>query len=210
MHCAIFFRRFFRHCQLSRHGVADHKKLRSIPTEGLPEIYSTLIDGFIEKITFLTEKIKESKQFIENSVKEDEDIRNLITIPGLSFFSAALVKSEIIDISRFATFNRLCSYAGLAPRISQSANKSKNGPLSKNRRKMLQWILLEVAIHFIKGVPGKRKKYDSIVKRKGGNTAKVALARDLLKIIYYVLKEKREYYTYTIRPKVADVALYGV
>lgn len=186
-----------------------YKRLKAIVIEGLPDIYSVVIKGYVERIVFLTEKIKDSKKFIEDSVKEDEDIRNLVTIPGLSFFSAALIKSEIIDISRFASFNRLCSYAGLAPRVNQSANKSIHGPLSKNRRKMLQWILLEVVIHFIKGVPGRRKKYDLIVKRKGGNTAKVALARDFLKIIYCVLKEKRAYFENTIRP-VAGVALNGV
>lgn len=186
-----------------------YKRLDAIETEGLPEIYSTIIKGGIEKISFFTVKIREMKKFIEESVKEDEDIMNLVTIPGLAFFSAALVKSEIINISRFASFNRLCSYAGLAPRVSQSANKSQNGPLSKNRRKMLQWILLEVVIHFIKAIPDKRKKYDLITKRKGSNTAKVAVARDLLKVIYCVLKEKRKYYSNIIRP-VAGVALHGV
>lgn len=33
-----------------------------------------------------------------------------------------------------------------------------------------------------------------IQKRKGHNTAKVALARDMLKVIYHVLKEKRDFY----------------
>lgn len=116
------------------------------------------------------------------------------SIPGLDYFSASLVSSEIININRFASFNRLCAYAGLAPRVSQSANKTVFGPLNINRRKNLQWILLEVVLHFIKAIPDKKIKFETLVKKKGFNTAKVMLARDMLKVIYHVLKEKRVFY----------------
>ena len=42
--------------------------------------------------------------------------------------------------------------------------------------------------------PRLERKYQAIKKRKGSNTAKVAVARDILKIIYHILKEKRPYY----------------
>ncbi|MCK4917727.1 MAG: IS110 family transposase [Candidatus Omnitrophica bacterium] len=118
----------------------------------------------------------------------------MISIPGLSFFSAALIKTEISDISRFKNFNSLCSYAGLAPRVHQSANTTRNGPLSKNRCKNLQWILIETAIHFIHAMPEIAKKHERIKNRKGYNTAKVATARDMLKAVYHVLKEHRPFF----------------
>ena len=43
-------------------------------------------------------------------------------------------------------------------------------------------------------VAGKKDRYEQIKKRKNANIAKVVLARDLLKIIYKVLKENRYYY----------------
>ena len=130
---------------------------------------------------------------MEQEVKYDRDIINLMSIPGLSFFSASLIKTEIADISRFKNFNRLCSYAGLAPRIHQSAKTLRNGPLSKNRCKNLQWILIETAIHFIHAMPNIAKKHEAIKKRKGYNTAKVSTARDMLKAVYVVLKERRPF-----------------
>ena len=133
-------------------------------------------------------------------------------IPGLSYFSALLIKSEIIDVNRFKSFNRLCAYAGLAPRVSQSGNKTFHGPLNKNRRKNLQWILLENVYHYIKSTPEKLCKFEIAKKRKGHNTAKVIFARDMLKIIYYILKEHRPFYLYKssqIQP-VAAPALCGV
>jgi transposase len=170
------------------------KQLDKICTDKLPEIYATVIEGHKDRIRFLNEKINTMKTYLKETFEQDEEIKNLITIPGISYLSAAIVKSEIIDISNFGSFNKLCSYAGLAPRVSQSANKDKHGALSKNRRKMLQWILLEIVMHFVKAMPDKQAKFDEIAKRKHFNTAKVALARDLLKVIYSVLKEKREFY----------------
>jgi transposase len=189
--------------------LTTYKQLDKVQTDGLPEIYETVIQGHKERIRFLTEKIKGMKMYLEETFQEDQEIMNLTTIPGLSYLSAAIVKSEIVDISNFASFNRLCSYAGLAPRVSQSANKDIHGPLSKNRRKLLQWILLEVTPHFVRASVEKKKKFDELVKRKNYNTAKVALARDMLRMIYVVLREKREYYSKIIR-STADVALHGV
>ncbi|HPI02958.1 MAG TPA: IS110 family transposase [Candidatus Goldiibacteriota bacterium] len=189
--------------------LTTYKQLDKIETEGLPAIYGTVIQGHKDRIRFLTEKIRHMKMYLEETFQEDQEIINLISIPGLSYLSAAIVKSEIVDINNFASFNRLCSYAGLAPRVSQSAKKDIHGPLSKNRRKLLQWILLEVTPHFVKASPEKKSKFDELSKRKNYNIAKVALARELLRMIYVVLKEKRKYYSEKIR-STAGVALHGV
>ncbi|MDD5703948.1 MAG: IS110 family transposase [Dehalococcoidales bacterium] len=186
-----------------------YKRLGTIPFDLFSPNYREVIHGYSERIEFLTRRLFQIEKYIKENVKDDEDIINLITIPGIDYFSAALIKTEIIDISRFASFNRLCAYAGLAPRVSQSANKEVHGPLNVNRRKNLQWILIEVVYHFIKALPEKSQRYESIVSRKGVNTAKVALAREMLKIIYHVLKEKRPFYHHVVRSEVSP-ALYGV
>ena len=171
-----------------------YKALRSIKLGDLKEDIEEIAQGYITRIASLTEKEYESTKAIREKVQQNNDILNLITIPGLDYFSAALIKTEIADIGRFKSFPRLCAYAGLAPRVYQSANKSIHGSLNVNRKKNLQWILLEVVYHFIKANPKHKKKHESITKRKGYNTAKVALARDMLKVIYHILKEKRPYY----------------
>lgn len=186
-----------------------YKRLGTIPFDLFSPNYREVIHGYCERIEFLTRRLFQIEKYIKENVKDDEDIGNLISIPGIDYFSAALIKTEIIDISRFASFNRLCAYAGLAPRVSQSANKEVHGPLNVNRRKNLQWILIEVVYHFIKALPEKSLRYESIVARKGVNTAKVALAREMLKIIYHVLKEKRPFYQHFVRSEVSP-ALYGV
>jgi hypothetical protein len=53
---------------------------------------------------------------------------------------------------------------------------------------------LENVLHFIRALPKSKEEFERIERRKGYNTARVALARDMLKIIYHVLKEKRAFY----------------
>lgn len=189
-----------------------YKRLHRIPREDITPDYRRIISGYIERIEYLNKKINLSDAFLKERVLEDCDVANLKTIPGLDYFSAALIKTEIIDISRFASFSKLCAYAGLSPRVQQSARKKIHGPLNINRRKNLRWILLEVVFHFIRALPKNSSKYSILKRKKGANTAKVALARDMLKIIYHILKEKRPFYvdiSCNIRSEVAS-ALSGV
>jgi len=195
------------------------KRLREIPLDSFDENQRYIIAGYIGRIITLSQQIRSMKTYLRDELLGDKDIQYLITIDGLDYFSAALLKSEIADISRFASFNRLCAYAGLAPRVSQSGSKkAHHGALMVNRRKNLQWILIEVVFHFIKATPERQARYEEFKNHKGANTAKIIMARQLLKIIYHVLKEQRPYYRYEVkRPiishqiqSVAAAALNGV
>lgn len=194
----------------SNGNFTTQKRLKSIDPKKLPNIYVNLINNYVVRIQELTKRLSDIDKEIEKVSQSDLHMSNLTSIPGVGYFSAALIKSEIIDISRFASFNRLCAYAGLAPGVSASAKKTFHGPLNKNRRKNLQWILLENVYHFIRTVPEMQKKYIKLRKRKGHNTAKVALGRDMLKIIYHVLKEERSFYFEKKIQSVVAPALIGV
>jgi len=170
-------------------------RLQTIEIEHLPEGYQHVVEGYIAKIRHLLQEEYRSDKYIVKLAEKDPDVINLMTIPGISWFSGLLIKSEIVDINRFKSFNRLCAYAGLAPRVSQSGSTCRTGSLNTNRRKKLQWILLENAFIFMNVLPEYKEKHERLTQTKGYNKAKVVIARDLLRIIYYVLKEKRSFYT---------------
>ena len=186
-----------------------YKALDLIEAKNISETYTNLIQKYCDRISFLTNKLSEIEKEVNQLAKYDLDVQNLLTIPGIGPFSALLIKAEIIDINRFKSFDRLCSYAGLAPRVSASANKIHHGSLNKNRRKNLQWILLENAYHFIKADPQRFRKFEILKKRKGHNTAKVNFAREFLKVVYHVLKEHRPYFKTKIQ-SIETIALKGV
>lgn len=194
----------------SRGDFTTYKCLNTLDYSHLPQEYQKIVSGYVERIIDLTGKIYDIEKFIKEQASKDRDIVNLISVPGLDYFSAALIKSEIIDVNRFPSFERLCAYAGLAPKVSQSANRLNRGPLNTNRRKYLQWILLETVWHFIRKQPDKLFKHQIIAKRKNENTAKVSIARDMLKVIYHILKEKRPFYYKEQIRSVAVPAFHGV
>jgi len=52
--------------------------------------------------------------------EDDEDVKLLMTILGVGYYTALLVRSEIEDINRFSDGKKLCSYVGLVPSIHAS------------------------------------------------------------------------------------------
>lgn len=176
-------------------NLVTYKGLESIDYGHLSSNYQEIVSGYIDSIKRFTEKIRYMETVIEGQAIQDSNIVNLSTIPGLGYFGASMVKSEIMDIDRFDSFDKLCAYAGLAPRVEQSGSMLVHGPLNINRRKCLRWILLETVWHFIRSSAKWKCLYENHAKRKGFGTAKVIMARHMLKVIYHVLKERRPFYS---------------
>jgi transposase len=160
----------------------------------IPVPYAEIVKRYLVRIEQLCDEVRLVDKAIIQLASDDQDAMNIRSVHGFDYFSALLIKTEIFDVSRFRSFPRLCAYSGLAPRVHASGGHCYHGPLNTNRRRYLQWILLENSWHTMRKIPRLQRKYETIKKRKGSNTAKVAVARDVLKIIYHVLKEKRPFY----------------
>ncbi|MGB8934342.1 MAG: IS110 family transposase, partial [Candidatus Nitrosopolaris sp.] len=65
---------------------------------------------------------------------------------GIDYFSAMLIASEIGDITRFNTPEKLVSWSGLCPSIRQSGNSLYMGRM-KDGNKKVRWILIVVRPH---------------------------------------------------------------
>ncbi len=71
------------------------------------------IECYLRILEPLDEEIKLLSNELVGIAEGDEDVKLLMTIPGIGYYSAVLVKSEIGDVNRFPFPERLCSYAGL-------------------------------------------------------------------------------------------------
>ena len=71
----------------------------------------------------------------------------LTTIPGIAWVLGYTIAAEIGDIERFASPKKLAGYSGLCPRVHQSGERDRRGPLAKNGPKYLRWALIEAAQH---------------------------------------------------------------
>ena len=104
-----------------------------------------------------------------------------------------LILSEIGDITRFPDAKHLVSYAGLAPRVHSSGGKTHYGRITKQGSRWLRWILIEISHHGIRGSYTFRQLYQRVSKKHGRNTARVAVARKMLCVMYHMLIKKEAF-----------------
>jgi hypothetical protein len=104
------------------------------------------------------------------------------------FWDALLILSEIGDIGRFPSSDPLCSYAGLVLSIYSSGGKTKHGRLTKQGSKYLRWMLVEAAIHGARKDQRLAALHKRVAAKHGQQSARIAVARQLLRVIYAMLK----------------------
>jgi transposase len=155
--------------------------------------YRQEIDGYLRIAEALKVSIDEITKTIKDEVAENPQAQLLMGIPGISYYSALLILSEIGEVGRFSDAKRLCSYAGLVPSIYSSGSKTYNGRITKQGSRWLRWILVEISTHAAIGDANFQKVYRRVMQRRGGNTAKVAVARKILTIIYAMLKKNEPF-----------------
>ena len=159
----------------------------------LPKEERRLLDMELELLEYIKDKIASSNQWISQLGKNDERVSLLMTVPGIGKFFALLIASEIDDISRFASKEKLASYAGLIPSLFSSGGKVFTGRMVKHGNKYLRWAFIEAVWPAIRKDLSLREYYESIKIRKGANQAKVATARRISAIAYRILSQKRPY-----------------
>jgi len=173
----------------SRYGLFTKKGL-----EWLHSLQSDAIESYLPVLSTLTVQIEKLSKELRRMAPQDMDVKLLMTIPGVGYYSALLIKSEIGTIDRFPDGEKLCSYAGLVPSVSISGGHRRHGSITKEGSRWLRWIMVEsVRIH-VKYDTSITRAYHAIAERKGRSIAKVAAARRLLMCCDSVLRNHRPYY----------------
>ena len=142
---------------------------------------------------YITAEIQDIDSQIQSMISSNTDFENAIqflcTIPGVKRDSAITIISEIgIDMSQFSNSKRLCCWAGLTPGNNESAGKKKSVRITR-AGVYLKPALVQCAHAAVKSdkSPYYKKKYESLVKRRGKKRAIIAIARMILTAIYQML-----------------------
>lgn len=155
-------------------------ELRDASRRRLDSLLS-LIDDFDREITISRE--------IDQQAKVDERVTLLCQIRGVGRYTAMLIIAEIGDIRRFPTARHLCAWAGLTPTVRSSDGKARLGRITKQGSHLLRWALIEAAQKTPTGGGPLREQYERIAKRRGAKVARVAVARQILTLSYYGLRD---------------------
>ena len=101
--------------------------------QGMPAVWRRSIIEALEVIELLDARITPLDHELGPLARADARVALLDTIPGVGDLLALTLASEIGDIARFSCARKLIGYAGLAPKINQSGDRSRTGALSKGR-----------------------------------------------------------------------------
>lgn len=121
-------------------------------------------------------------------------VERLTAIPGVSAVAAQAIVAELgVDMTRFPTVEQLRSWAGLCPRLDESAGKRR----STRIRKGAPW-LKAMLVQCAKAAARAKgtylqAQYHRLKSRRGGKKAAVAVAASILTAVYYMLRDGVEY-----------------
>jgi len=108
-----------------------------------------------------------------------ERVQCLMSIPGVGEVLALTWVLEIGESDRFSNSRQVISYCGLCSAQKESAGKEKRGPISKQRNKYLQTILIEAAHLAPRWNDQLAELYSKELARGHRNRATLAVARKL-------------------------------
>jgi transposase len=147
-----------------------------------------VVDTYLPLIDELNRQIAGQERQLASLAAMDPQARWLQTIPGIGAYSAMVILAEVGEIGRFASKRSLASYAGLVPRVRESAGKRSYGGITRAGSETLRWIMLQVAQVAVRNSPGAARYYERLKRRKRPQVAKVALARKLLCAAWAMLR----------------------
>ena len=93
-----------------------------IAAQQLPLDERLTVDGCLRQLDFLGEELTAVDRVIAGIAVADDDVRRLMTIPGVDVVTASTLTAVIGDIRRVPTPRHLVGYLGLHPTIRQSGN----------------------------------------------------------------------------------------
>jgi len=174
-------------------GVAGRKLLAD---PDFPEPWRGHVQASLELIDDLERRIAEIERWLRRSGADHRYIPLLMTAPGIGWVTGFTIASEIGEINRFSSPTKLTGYTGLCPRVRQSGEMDRRGPLSKHGPRYLRWGLMEAAIA-ASSHPLYKERYQRTKRRlgrqRGAKGAQLAHARKLTEAIWYMLTRNQPF-----------------
>jgi transposase len=184
------------HALLARQGV-QHGRAELFGPRGrrflselsLPESSRRRLESLLALITDLDRELAAVKREIQARAKDDPRVGVLTRIPGVGVFIALLIVAEVGDLARFPSARHVASWAGLTPRVRNSGDRVRLGSISHQGSPHLRWGLIQAAQTAVQTDGPLKITYERIKRRRGRKVAKVAVAREILALSYYGLRD---------------------
>jgi transposase len=165
-------------------------QLKALP---LPPYPTRRRDDSLALLAWLTTRIDQLDDHIAAVASADPRVQLLLPHPGVGPLTALTTGLVVGPLARFPDRQHVVSYVGLAPAVHASADKPRLGKITKQGNALLRWVLGQAAPLAARADDELRRRYFSVMQRRGRPKAKVALARKLLGRLYIMLRDHIDY-----------------
>jgi transposase len=139
-----------------------------------------------------TSQIQALEQSLHPVLIPNNDIQHLLGVPGIGKLTAFTIYLEIDGIERFTSDKQFVSYCRLVP-AADNSNRRQHHRSSKDGNKYLKIAFTEAAVHAIQYYPEYKTFSQRLARRSNPAIARTVVAKELARIVYYLLKNKTPY-----------------
>jgi len=173
--------------KLKKTSLASEKGLEKVLLSEWSAMERIELEIIIEQIRALKVSIKKLDTAIAAESGKLNGFASLVSMSGIGSLSAGILLSVIGEIKDFATADKLASYFGIVPRVSNSNETVNHGRITKRGNKTGRTTLVQCSLAAIKKSEYLKNYYEQVKARRGHGKAKIALARKYLGIFYNTL-----------------------
>ncbi|HUQ63233.1 MAG TPA: IS110 family transposase [Acidimicrobiales bacterium] len=154
----------------------------------LAPAYRFRVQSLLRLIEASAVEIRDAERWVRTALDGHRGFEAIQAIGGVGETIAAIFVAEIGDIDRFERPAQLCSWAGLTPRHRESDTTVVRGRITKQGSTLVRFAAVEAAMRVRAGHP-LYPGFESIAARRGRRIARVAMARRILELAFYGLRD---------------------
>jgi transposase len=173
------------------HGKRYFADLMKQPDPALDQELRPLLEFSRSQTEDLARMDERLLRMLEQHPRLKARMEALRKVDGVGPVTALSWALEVGDPARFGSIKKAVSYCGLASALRESAGQQKRGPLSKQRNRHLQTVLIEAAKMGVRHHDQLRAISDQARQKGHANQATLAVAR---KLVAYLLAADRAFH----------------
>jgi transposase len=151
--------------------------------------YRARVNSLCRLIEACDWEIDLAAKLVSQRLAHDPGYRVIQQLPGVGPVLAAVMVAEIGEVTRFTSARHLCSWAGLTPKHRESDTRVHRGRVTKQGSPLLRWAAIEAVQKIPADAGWLVCTRATIAERRGKQIATVAVARKLLTLVFYGLRD---------------------
>ncbi|MGO4569962.1 IS110 family transposase [Rhizobium sp. 2YAF20] len=158
----------------------------------VPTAARSALSAISDEIELLDSRISRLDGEIASQAKQNDDIRRLMTIPGVGVVTASTIAAHVADPAGFKSARHFAAWIGLTPKAHSSGGKMRNGGISKMGNTVLRSLLVMGAVSVLRWAAKDEKTTPwlrRLLVRRPFRVVAVALANKTARTIWALLNK---------------------